>query len=99
MYFSDRIILKKETVTYDGYGAPHYSYVNTSVWANKRSVTRAEFYSANTSGIDAKIAFQVNNEDYNNESEIEYNNKEYSIIRTFQKDEGTIELICSDKDD
>lgn len=79
----------------DGYTTKDYEYVE--VYANKKSVVRAEFYPAYAVGIEAKIAFEVRSEDYDGQKDILHEGKAYEVIRSFQKGEGTVELTCSDK--
>lgn len=97
VYFSEKI--KLLTVTHgtddDAFEKPTDAQVE--VWANKKSITRTEFYAANSNGIDLSIAFQVHVDDYSNQTEIIYDNKTYEVIRAYQKGEGIVELICSDK--
>lgn len=97
MYFSDELILKAVTYSQDDYGEPIESYIDTSIWANRKSVARSEFYAANTRGIDAKHTFEVRTEDYSDQMLVEYCGKIYEVIRTYQTGNGIIELTCSDK--
>lgn len=95
MYFSDRISLRTVTITSDTYGGETRSYTDTTVWANKKSVTRSEFYLANSNGIKVDIVFEVHTEDYNDQQYVLYGSTHYNVIRAYQKGEGTIELMCS----
>lgn len=97
MYFSDKITLRTESITYDDYGAPVTSYTGVDVWANKKSVKRSEFYAANANGIDLTVTFEVHTEDYDGQKNILFDGKEYVVVRTYQEGEGTVELVCSDK--
>lgn len=97
MFFSDIIVLKTITYLQDEYGEPIETYIDTNVWANRKSVARSEFYAANTNGIDAKHTFEVHVEDYSGQMLIEYDEKLYDVIRTYQQGNGIIELTCSDK--
>lgn len=97
MYFSDKITLKSVTHSTDADGYPTTTTTTKEVWANKKSVTRSEFYAANANGINATIAFEVNAEDYNGQRLVTYNDKEYDVVRAYQKGEGVFELTCSDK--
>lgn len=99
MYFSDRITLRTVSVTYDSFGDTVKSYTDTEVWANKKSVTRSEFYSANMSGIKIDAVFEVHTEDFNNQTEISFSSKNYDIVRAYQKGEGTVELMCREVED
>ncbi len=68
------------------------------VFAEKKSVTRSEFYAAMQAGVTATAVFVITALDYNNETEIEHNGKQYTVIRTYQPPGNDIELVCSDKD-
>ena len=95
--WKDIITLRTEIIgqVADGYQAT--TYIDVEVYANKKSVTRAEFYPAYAVGIEAKIAFEVRSEDYGGQKDILHEGKAYEVIRSFQKGEGTVELTCSDK--
>ncbi len=97
MYFSDSITLRAVTVGIDTSGYTTETNTDTAVWADVRSVTRSEFYAANANGIDASIAFEVNAEDWGNQTQVVYGTKTYDIIRAYQKGLGIVELTCSDK--
>ena len=75
----------------------------TEVYADCRSITRSEFYAAQTAGIKAEIAFTVKAIDYEDQQKIVYNRKGtgnsaddeiYDVIRTYQKDPDNIEIVC-----
>ena len=70
MYFSDLITLRLVTNTLDSYGAPSPSYVDTTVFANRKSVMRSEFYSASMAGIKIDDVFEVHVEDWKNQTQI-----------------------------
>lgn len=59
-----------------------------------KSVTRSEAYQAYAVGLNPNIVFELAvTEDYNGEKTVLYNDTEYRVIRTFQKD-YSLELIC-----
>lgn len=94
MYFSDSITLRAVSVSVSSLGDVTKSYVNSTVWANVKSVTRSEFYAANMAGIKVDIVFEVHAEDWNNQQEVTYSTKTYEVIRAYQKGLGTVELMC-----
>lgn len=96
MYFSDRITLRTVAVTYDSFGDEIKGYTDKNVWANKKSVTRSEFYSANMSGIKIDAVFEVHTEDFGDQTEVIFATKNYIIVRAYQKGEGTVELMCQE---
>lgn len=95
MYFSDKITLRKETVTLDEYGDSAYTYTDTTVFADVKSVTRSEFYSASMAGIKIDIVFVVHAEDFGNQTIVTYGATQYNIVRTYKKGEGIVELNCA----
>lgn len=81
----------------DGYSNKVTATART-VFAEAKSVTRSEFYSAMQSGVTAVIVFDINALDYDGETKVEYNGKKYSVIRTYQIKADDIELVCGDED-
>lgn len=60
--------------------------------ANKLSVRSSEYWYAKQSGVELSHVFQIHAVEYNGERGLRYNEKDYTIERTFQ--EGNyIELI------
>ncbi|HRS66163.1 MAG TPA: phage head closure protein [Spirochaetia bacterium] len=97
MFFSDKIKLRAVVNGVDANGYPTQTNTDTEVWANCKSATRAEFYSANANGIDVSKMFEVHAEDWGNQTQVVYNSRVYDIIRAFQKGLGVVELTCSDR--
>jgi len=97
MLFSDKITLRSVTITCDSDGYPVETNVDTEVWANKKSVSRAEFYSANQAGINMTQTFEVHTEDWDEQTYVLYETETYKVERAYQKGLGTVELNCSDK--
>lgn len=95
MYFSDSIKLRAVVSTYDSNGFEQKAVTKTTVWANKHSVTRSEFYNAQSVKMRADIGFTVHIEDYNNQTEIEYSSVIYDVIRSFELDSENIDLTCA----
>ena len=95
--WKDIITLRAEIIGQDADGYPTTTYDDVEVYANKKSVVRAEFYPAFAVGIEAKIAFEVRSEDYDGQKDILHEGKAYEVIRSYQKGEGIVELTCSDK--
>lgn len=65
------------------------------VFADKKSVSQNEFYQAASTGLKPEVKFEIRTVEYNGEQKLSYNGKEYSIIRTFEKDNEFTELIAS----
>ena len=64
------------------------------IFANKTSVKRSEFYQAQMVGLKPELVFEVKLIDYEGEKKLSYEDEEYHIIRTYQKNSEDIELIC-----
>lgn len=95
MFFSEKIKLRKVSVTLDSYGDAIKSYTDTEVFADKKSVTRSEFYQSNLSGIKIDTVFVIHAEDFSNQTMVTYGDANYEIVRAYQKGEGTVELMCA----
>ena len=73
---------------------------DTQVFAEKKSVRQSEFYAAYQVGLKPTLLFVVNECDYkyasteqNEPSEIEYEGKRYTVIRTYCAGE-TVEITA-----
>ena len=95
MYFSDKALLRTETIVQDADGFNTVTTSDVEVWADKKSVKRTEFYMAQSAGIEVTTVFEVS--DYSNEKVIVYQGKVYDIIRAYQDGSGPYELTCSDR--
>lgn len=75
-------------------GDPIEVIVERKVFAEKMSIRQTEFYQAAANGFKPQLAFKVWLDEYNDESDLLYKGKKYSIMRTFSKDGKELELIC-----
>ena len=74
------------------------SETTTKIYAKKQSVRTNEYYSAVETGITPSYEFVVKRLDYNGQSELNYNNQRFSIIRTVDpKNKFDIVLVCTRK--
>lgn len=74
------------------------SEVSTKCYAKTQSVKTNEFYSAVEVGLTPSMEFVIKRLNYNGESEIEWNNVRYSVIRTIDpKNKFDIVLVCAKK--
>lgn len=78
-----------------------YQYVSEwserTVWADRKSPTRSEFYAANQVGIDLTDTFAVHVEDYHDETQLVWHGDAYSIVRAYERGD-VVELSCKTKD-
>jgi len=97
MYFSDKVELIAISVTENSMGdmieTETKTETKTEVFANKKSIRQSEFYQSAATGLRPEIMFEVWSEEYSNQPKLKYNNKLYTIIRTYDKGERT-ELVC-----
>ena len=59
-----------------------------------QDVYQSEFYNASQQGLKPTLRILISNLNYDDEEELIYMNKHYSIIRTDMIDNETIALIC-----
>lgn len=67
------------------------------VYCKKSSITRSEFYSSGKQGMKPSFVLTVAKIDYEDEDEVQYNEKRYAIYRTYEVDADYIELYCEKK--
>lgn len=85
----------KETQTItDEYGDTVTVQVYKEVFAQKKSVKQSEFYQAHAQGLKPEIMFIIHPSEYEDKQGIKYNDKQYKVIRTYEKDSENLELIC-----
>jgi hypothetical protein len=70
---------------------------SSMVFCSKLSITRAEFNTAGVLGFKPDIMLIVDSDSYDQEKLLEYNQKKYSIYKTFQRTDGFTELYCEVK--
>lgn len=62
------------------------------IYANRKSVRSQEFHMAKQQGVTLSYMFEVRANEYRGEEKVEYQKKDYTIYRTYEKGEF-IELI------
>ncbi|MBT2577426.1 phage head closure protein [Bacillus sp. ISL-8] len=67
------------------------------VFCEKKSVSQNEFFQAGQNGFKPKCVLIVYTLDYQEEQKVKYREKEYSIYRTYERDDEKIELYCEVK--
>ena len=94
MLFRDVVKLISVTVTENDMGDIIETQTEREVFADKQSIRQSEFYQAAATGLRPELMFVVRSIDYEGEPKLKYNGKEYTIIRTYDKDGELTELIC-----
>ena len=99
MEYTEIIYLIDTTIQEDDIGNQiSSSETSTKCYAKKQSLRTNEFYSAVEVGLTPSCEFVVKRLNYSGESELEWNNTRYQIIRTVDpKNKFDIVLVCSKK--
>lgn len=85
------------TTTKDSIGQYIKEETPYMVFCSKLSITRAEFNSSGQLGHKPEIMLLVDSDSYDNERYLNYQNKKYSIYKTFQRVDHYTELYCEVK--
>lgn len=96
---TDTVIkLITETYAKDDSGVPRKTEAAAEVFAQKRSVTRSEFFDGGRNGLNPEYEFDVFKGDYDGQRTVEYEGKRYGVYRTFEpEDSDYIELYVERK--
>ena len=95
MRMVDEITLRKVVTTADSDGYPTTANTDIVVYANVKSVRRSEFYAANAASMRPSIVFEINPDEYDNQTITLYNGKVYRVIRAYRAGMGRVELTCA----
>ncbi|WP_404988431.1 phage head closure protein [Clostridium culturomicium] len=95
MQFINAIYLIVESYEIDEVGDKIHTEDNRKVLAHISSVKQSEFYQAHASGFKPEIAFVLRSFEYKGEDSLRYNDKKYKVIRSYNKGDGNVELICT----
>lgn len=98
-------ILILDKISKDNDGFPVSESTRIEVYAEEKSITRAEFYESMRAGVSVKTVLEVRQEDFEEAKQIvdgkkeyarkiEYDGEEYEIKRTYRTGKSKIELIC-----
>lgn len=97
--FDGVAILKKATVTQDASLNEVTTYTEREVFVKPRSVYASEFYQAAAVGLKPALTLVMSSfADYDDEKLVEYNGKEYTVTRVYQRPEkDTVELTLEER--
>ena len=90
----DICYLCSETPTLDSKNRPKRSLVDRKVFCNKKSVGSKEFYQASQQGIKPVLVLEVHTFEYKGETHIKFESKTYRLIRSYDKTDEIVELVC-----
>ena len=95
MRMDEQLVLVDTVTSVNDVGIPVLTETKTTVWADKLSAKRAEYYAANAAGIRVDIVFSVNADDYTGQTEVEWNSEKYNVVRSYASGRGRVELTCA----
>lgn len=97
--FEGTAILKKAVVTQDESLNEIETYTERTVFVRPRSVYASEFYQAAAVGLKPSLTLVLASfADYDGEKLVEYNGKEYTVTRTYQRpDRDSVELTLEER--
>lgn len=93
-HFDERIFLVAVLPDVEN-GFPVEVWEESEVWADRKSVTRQEYYQAQQAGMKADVVFVVNTLDYAEQSMVRVGQVYYDVTRTYQTELDKIELTCT----
>lgn len=94
MTYDDELYLIKHEIHPDELGNQIPVEEKRAVLCNVSSVGRNEFYSAAVKGMKPEMVFVINIYDYEKESQVEYEEQKYRVIRDYKINSEEIELTC-----
>lgn len=99
MYDSVATLKSFGAPTYDRYGNETPTIVETEVFVQPRGVYQSEFYNAAQLGLKPSLTlYMTNRDDYDGQKVLEYEGKEYSVIRVdWSAQRDGISLICEER--
>ena len=97
--FEGVAILKKAVITQDESLNEVATYTERTVFVRPRSVFASEFYQAAAVGLKPALILVLSNfADYDDEKLVEYNGKEYTVTRVYQRpDKDAVELTLEER--
>ena len=94
---SEVITLVATTQARNEYGVWTDAQTTKDVYCQVNSVTRAEFFEGGRNGLNPQFRFTTFFGDYEGERTVIYKNNQYSVYRTYQGRNDTIELYVERK--
>lgn len=95
MMWRDVVELVNQTSSSNEYGDQVFAETSTTVFANKKSVRQSEFYQAFAHGLKPELMFEVRSIEYSDQTSLRFNEKEYTIIRAYSKNDEVTELVVT----
>lgn len=97
MQYTEILYLINKIENQDSIGNIIYLETQNKIYAKKNIVGTREFYNAVAVGMTPTAELQIKSSNYNNEEEVIYNGKKYSILRTIPKGKSDLVLVLGIK--
>lgn len=97
MNLAEKISLLTSEYVQDELGQWSETQTKTDVFAIVSSVTMSEFFQAGMQGMKPEYRMTVWMNEYDGQENLEYNEKNYTIYRTYRRDDGRIELYVTER--
>lgn len=99
MYDGTATLKAYAAITRDEYGNPVTNIEETTVYVQPRGVYQSEFYNAAQLGLKPSLTlYLANRADYDGQKFLEYEGKEYEVIRTdWNAQRDGLALICEER--
>ncbi|GKV69852.1 hypothetical protein NCCP2716_23500 [Sporosarcina sp. NCCP-2716] len=92
--YDHELVLLSGGYTEDDLGNQVPSVIRRTVLCKKESVGRNEFYSAAAADLRPELTLIIHQYEYEDESKVEFEGQQYSVIRTYKTGIEEIELTC-----
>lgn len=96
--FKEVLELAKSRDIFDENGFKGKEFLKREVFANKKSIRASEHYEAQKLGYKLSAMFEIKSYDYNNEEYLFFEDEQYKIERTYEKNSEILELVCRKED-
>lgn len=96
MKFINPIFLIKNDLIQNEIGSWIKKEKKRKVFVDMSSISLTEFYNAKVAGMKPELKINMREFEYKGEENIIYLDTKYSIIRTYIKGNGIIEIVCSE---
>lgn len=92
---AEEIILRDTVTGADANGAVTMTNTDKTVFAEKQSVKRQEWYASQAAGIKADTVYIVNADEYTDQMTVLSGSTVYKVTRAYQTGRGRVELTCA----
>lgn len=96
MYWKDTAELVTITETPDDEGYKEQAEARRTVFVNKKSATRSEFYKAKQAGDEIVLVLEVRGVDYNGETRLYFGGDPFEVVRAYTVSGDKFELNCKE---